>query len=96
MMNSTPTEVEVLRTAKKWIETKGWFSESKGREGIASVCIGIATDYAHKSSSKEATPAILGFEDMEAVIRWNDAPERAKEEVLARLDERIAFYEVAA
>lgn len=87
-MTSIPTEVEVLRAPKERIETKGWWNGGRRTPSeIESTCLAIAIG--------SADPVILGFETYGSIVNWNDAPGRTKEEVLARLDERIAFYEAA-
>lgn len=94
-MSTTAQAVHVLRHARKLIAEKGW---TQGRFWEMESWRSPQTAYSLAGALFAVTPTIsptrtkavelLGLKNH--VEKWNDAPGRTKEEVLARLDEAIA------
>lgn len=92
---------ETLQRAKQYIE-QGWTQKANARlaygkevnslaPDAVSWCIGGAISRAMRCDEDYQTRwAFSAFVPNKDIVAWNDAPERTKEEVLAKFDEVIA------
>lgn len=86
-------QAEVLRKAKKHIEDNGWHGNGPGNHSVRfdSACI--------SNSIQRVDMKWIGREDslfgmeLAEIWHWNDAPDRTIDDIYAKFDARIAFWE---
>lgn len=98
------TVKEQLQLAKKAIETRGWIQNfyEVGKEGVGPMCLvgaGLVAALGDEFMScnfyddLQCLVTALGFTVPNEAFKWNDAPGRTREEVIARIDDAIARLE---
>lgn len=102
MNEFTANPVDVLLEARARLQNFWWDGSEKprplGRGDTSHSCIVLALAKAIGNPGETASLAayMLGFKNSSEAFDWNDAEGRTQEEVLARIDERIAHYSAVA
>jgi hypothetical protein len=84
------TDKEILKLAKQRIEKYGWIQGNFGDEQCGFCSAGAFLDIYANGEKVETYWARLKLQRLVgALLSWNDAPGRTKEEVLAAFDKAI-------
>ncbi len=86
---------KILMSAADYIEKHGWWCKGHGASpGIKTCLMTSIWTISYNDKAREAADRVthyLGFEKREEAVKWNDAPERTKEEVVSALREAAYF-----
>jgi hypothetical protein len=94
------TAIEILRAAREKLAQPGvWAKNSVDAMSEGRCCVGLAICSRNGAPEHARRSACAAFKltieanGSDAVMRWNDAPERTLNEVLAAFDRAIALAE---
>src|SRR5258706_1042238 len=86
---------KILISAADYIEKYGWWCKGHGASKGLRACLMTSIWFiSNNDKAIEASDRVthyLGFENRGEAVRWNDAPERTKEEVISALREAAYF-----